>query len=107
MQDQTKTTPDQDLRILKAASLLSVEGANWETPTLRVNAGKVLIRLFNPSSDGKAKTVHYGARASNVELVQLNGEVLKRIPVRQDAAGGVMFDLALPPMGLSTLRITP
>jgi hypothetical protein len=91
----------------KAASLLRFEGADWEIPTLRVKADQVLVRLFNPSPDGRAKKVHYGARASKVELVRLSGQVLKEIPVRQDAAGGVVFDLALPPMGVSTLRITP
>jgi hypothetical protein len=63
--------------------------------------------LFNPSSDARGKIVRYGAPASKVELVQLSGEFIKELAGRKGASGGTVFELALPPKGIGTLRITP
>jgi hypothetical protein len=88
-------------------SLLNIAGADWELAAVRMRAGKILIRLFNPSADDRAKTISYGARASKIERVQLNGQALEELPLRHDANGFSVFDLALPSRGIGTLRITP
>jgi alpha-mannosidase len=88
-------------------SLLTVDGADWEVPAMRVSAGKILVRLFNPSSDARGKKVRYGAPASKVEMVQLNGQFIKELAVRKGANDGSVFELSLPPKGIGTLRITP
>jgi alpha-mannosidase len=88
-------------------SLLTVTNARWEIPATRMSDGKTQVRLFNPSDDGRVKTVFFGAQASRVELVQLNGRVVKELPVRKGSQGRSVFELALPPMGIGTLRITP
>ena len=46
-------------------SLLTMEGAAWEVPTLRMSGGKVLVRLFNPSSDDRVRTVRYAPPGLN------------------------------------------
>jgi alpha-mannosidase len=88
-------------------SLMTTEDSAWEVPTMRFSEGKVLIRLFNPSSDSRPKTLHYNAPASKVELVQLNGELIKEVRARKNSGAGAAFELALPPKGIGTLRITP
>lgn len=88
-------------------SLLTIEGAEWEVPTIRCRPDKVLIRLFNPSSDAGTKTVHYRGTASKVELVQLNGDVIRELPMRNSSDGYVNFELALSKFAVGTLRITP
>jgi alpha-mannosidase len=88
-------------------SLLTIDGADWEVPAMRVSAGKILVRLFNPSSDARGRIVRYGAPASKVEMVQLNGQFIKELMVRKGARGGTVFELALPSKGIGTLRITP
>jgi hypothetical protein len=88
-------------------SLLTIDGADWEVPAMRASAGKILVRLFNPSSDARGKTVRYGAAASKVEMVQLNGQFIKELAVRKGARGEMVFELALPSKGIGTLRITP
>ncbi|MGO8676150.1 MAG: glycoside hydrolase family 38 C-terminal domain-containing protein [Limisphaerales bacterium] len=89
------------------STLLNIARADWELTAARMRAGKILIRLFNPSADDRAKTVSYGARASRIELVQLNGRALKELPFRNDENGLSVFELALPSRGIGTLRITP
>ena len=72
---------------------------------MRNQAGSVLVRLFNASSDGSPGKAHYHRAASKVELVQLSGEVVREIPIRKEGEG-VTFELALPKFGIGTLRIT-
>lgn len=87
-------------------SLLSLERPGWEVPTMRNQAGSVLVRLFNASSDGSPTKAHYDGAASKVELVQLSGEVVREIPIRKEGEG-VTFELVLRKFGIGTLRITP
>jgi alpha-mannosidase len=86
--------------------LLDLGAAGWEIPAMQSSAGKILVRLFNPSADNGAKTISYGARASKIERVLLNGQALEELPLRTDANGLSVFELALPPRGIGTLRIT-
>jgi hypothetical protein len=88
-------------------SLLTIDSANWEVPAMRVSTGTILVRSFNPSSDARGRMVRYDAPASKVEMVQLNGHLIKELAARKGARGGTVFELALPPKGIGTLRITP
>lgn len=88
-------------------SLLTIEpSGSWEVVAVRPGLGGVLVRLFNASDDETTRRIHYRAAASKVELVQLNGEVLRGIPARKSGAAGVSFELALPKRGVGTLRIS-
>lgn len=88
-------------------SLLSFDRDGWEVPAVRLEKGKVYIRLFNASGEASQRSLTYDGPAAKVELVRLNGELLREIPVMKDAAGRIHFDLALPRFGVGTLRITP
>ncbi|SPE60876.1 Glycosyl hydrolase 38 domain protein [Verrucomicrobia bacterium] len=88
-------------------TLLNIAHADWEVPAVRMSAGKILARLFNPSAEDRAKTVSCPAGALKIELVQLNGKALEELPLRKDTNGFSVFELALPSRGIGTLRITP
>jgi alpha-mannosidase len=88
-------------------SLLTVDGADWEVPTMRASVDNILVRLFNPSSEGRTRTVRYGAPASKIEIVQLNGQLIKELTARKSTPAETVFEVALPPKGIGTLRITP
>ena len=74
---------------------------------MRKSGNKLFIRLFNGSNDEQPRNIRYGGPASKVELVQSNGQVIKEIAARHDGHGGTQFTLALPRLGIGTLRITP
>ncbi len=90
-----------------AKSLLTMDRGGWEVPTMRLENGKVSIRLFNPSAQAAQRRLAYDGPASKVELVQLNGKVLREIPAKKDPAGRASFEVTLPHFGVGTLRITP
>jgi alpha-mannosidase len=91
----------------RGQSLLTIDDADWEIPTTRMLDGNILVRFFNPTTDNRAKTVHFGSRVSKIEQVHLNGQVIKELPVRPDGDGRSSFELSLPPMGIGTVRISP
>jgi alpha-mannosidase len=97
--DDAPVEPDQ--------SLLQIEGNDWEIPTARVTNGKILVRLFNPSANVGERTIHYSGAIAKVELVQLDGQVVRELAIQKQTTGDAVFKLALPQFGIGTLRITP
>lgn len=97
-----ETAPSAAMR-----SLLSFDRDGWEVPTMRLEDGKVYVRLFNPSREESQRSLTYDGPVATVEQVRLNDELLQEIPVTRDAAGRACFDLKLPRFGVATLRITP
>jgi alpha-mannosidase len=88
-------------------SFLRIDGAGWEVPTMRRSENRILIRLFNASSDIRARTLHFGTVISKAELVRLDGSPIKELLLQKDGEDSVKFDLALPRYGIATLRLTP
>mgnify|MGYP001555211758 CR=1 FL=1 len=88
-------------------SLLSFDRGGWEVPALRLENGRVYVRLFNASQEASQRSLTYDGPAAKVELVQLNDELIREIPAIKDAAGRIHFKLELPRFGVGTLRITP
>jgi alpha-mannosidase len=88
-------------------SLLSFDRGGWEVPTMRLEDGKVYVRLFNPSRETSQHNLIYDGPVAKVELMQLNNELIREIPVTKDAAGKAHFELQLPRFGVDTFRITP
>ncbi|MCC7176081.1 MAG: hypothetical protein IT159_12875 [Bryobacterales bacterium] len=85
-------------------SIVSVSGKGVEIPTLLLEGGRLLVRLFNAEGDGAERTVSFGVRPARVELVELDGRVIRRLDVRRAAGGRYEVALALPRFGIRTLR---
>jgi len=86
-------------------SLLSFDKSGWTVPAVRLKDGKVYFRLFNASGETK-RSLTYGGPVTKIELVRLNGDVIREIPVTKEN-GRVHFELTLPRFGIGTLRLTP
>jgi alpha-mannosidase len=86
-------------------SLLRIQGGGWEVPTVRTGTNEFLFRLFNASSAAATKTLRFHGAASKVELVELNGQVRRKIPSRQQA-GDTSFEITLPSLAVGTLCIS-
>ena len=84
-------------------SLVSVSGSGIAVPTLLVEDRSIWIRLFNGEGDGSEKTVSLGFEPSRVELIELDGRVIRQLPVRR-ANGRFEVSLAMPRFGIRSLR---
>ena len=88
----------------ESRSLISVSGDGVETPTVLVEDRSLLIRLFNAEGDGAERTVSLNFAPARVDLVELDGRVVRQLPVRRSATGRYEVVFALPRFGIRTLR---
>jgi alpha-mannosidase len=89
---------------LGSQSLVAVSGGGVEIPTALVLRGDLLVRLFNAEGDAAERTVSLGVRASRVEVVELDGRVVRRLDIRRANDGRFEVKLALPRFAVRTLR---
>ena len=73
------------------AILVSVSGGGVEIPTLLVEDRSVWIRLFNGEGDAAERTVSLQFAAARVDLVELDGRVVRQLPVRRRATAVMKF----------------
>jgi len=87
-----------------ARSLIHVDAPGVEIPTIQVDADRALVRLFNAAGPDTEFAVSFLARPSRVELVELSGKAIRELPVRRGPDGRYAVRLAMPRLGLRTLR---
>ena len=85
-------------------SLVRVGGEGIEIPTIMFQGRSMLVRLFNAEGDEAERTVSLAVRPSRVELVELDGRVVRRLDVGRASDGRYEFTLAIPRFGIRTLR---
>ncbi len=85
-------------------SLLSVSGGGVEIPTLLLQGRNLLVRLFNGEGDAAERTVSLGVRPLRVDLVELDGRLVRQLEVRRGSSGRYEVRLALPRFAIRTLR---
>ena len=87
-----------------ARSLVSVSGAGVEIPALQLQGRSLFVRLFNGEGDAAERTVSLDVRPVRVDLVELDGKVVRQLEVRRGTAGRYEVRLAMPRFGIRTLR---
>ena len=85
-------------------SLVSVSGVGIEIPTLLFNGRNLSVRLFNGEGDEAERTISLNVRPLSVELVELDGRVVRRLDVTPATGGRYEVKLSLPRFGIRTLR---
>ena len=88
-------------------SLISVSGSGVEIPTVLVEKGKLLVRLFNAEGDGAERSISFHRRPARVELVELDGRAIRELKLTRSAEGRHEVKLALPRFAIRTLRVQP
>ncbi len=88
----------------EARSLVSVTGGGIEIPTVLVDGRHLLVRLFNGEGDASERTVSLDARPLRVDLVELDGRVLRPLPVQRGRNGRYEVKISMPRFGIRTLR---
>jgi alpha-mannosidase len=87
-----------------ARSLVSISGRGVEIPTVVIDGHDLLVRLFNASGDEGERTLSLDARPARVEVVELDGRMVRRLEVRAAGQGRYAVRLAVPRFGIRTLR---
>jgi alpha-mannosidase len=85
-------------------SFVRVTGNGVGIPTLLMEDKHLLIRLFNAEGDASERSVTLAAKPSRVTLVELDGRVIRELPVESAGSGNHSVKLSIPRFGLRTLR---
>ncbi len=85
-------------------SLVAVSGGGVETPAVLVDGDDLLVRLFNAEGDDAPRTVSLAVKPSRVELVELDGTVIRQLDLAPAPGGRFEVRLAMPRFGIRTLR---
>ena len=85
-------------------SLIQIDAAGIEIPTITVDSNSALVRLYNAAGSDSEFAVWFLAPPSRVKLVELSGKVIRELPVTSGSGGRHLVRLAIPRFGLRTLR---
>jgi alpha-mannosidase len=85
----------------KGKSFVSLNKTGYEITATEIKNGEVYLRIFNAEGDDKPVAVSLGFSPKKVEMVQLNGEVIKEVAVKKD-----VVEVAMPRFGLVTLKMS-
>ncbi len=85
-------------------SAVDTGDAGWVIPAVYQRDGEVYLRLFNATGNVSMRAVQLGFRATKAELVELDGRLVESLPVEQGEHGGGIVRLAIPRLGVRTLR---
>ncbi len=96
---------DGDLeKTSKSRSLVSISGGGIEIPAMMFQGRTMVVRLFNAEGDESERVLSLDVQPSRVELVELDGRVIRRLDVRRASQGRHEVSLAIPRFGIRTLH---
>ena len=87
-------------------SLMAVDNEAISVSSIRIENGSVVARFFNGSESAVETRVQYFGHAKQADRVELNGRLVKRLPIRS-RNGASFFDLKMPRLGIATVRLSP
>ncbi len=87
-----------------AWSLLDASEGGIEVTTAYVEDGAVLVRLFNAEGDSAPRRIALDRRVRRVQLIELDGRLVKELPIERDAGGTTAVTVAMGRFAVRTLR---
>ncbi len=83
-------------------SFIDPAESGWQIPAMFERDNAVFVRLFNANGDSSLRKLRLGFDSDLIELVELDGRVIHRLPVTEDRS----VELAIPHLGIRTLRFS-
>ncbi len=87
----------------KTESLLTVE-KGIEITSLTMQDNRLLVRLFNAEAQKPASRLYLGWDATNAEQIELDGRVIRKLPIYKDKNGRRWVELKLTKFKLATIK---
>jgi alpha-mannosidase len=85
-------------------SLIDVSGTGLEVPSVRFQGEDLIVRIFNAEGDATSKNILYRGKADIIQMVELNGHVVKTFHMQKDKFGDNVIEISLPRFGVRTIR---
>jgi hypothetical protein len=65
----------------------------------------MIVRLFNAEGDSSMHQITFDCQAERVEMVELDGKVIKRMKTTKGSHHSTVIHLSMPRFGIRTLRL--
>lgn len=88
--------------LTSSQSFVDPGDSGWLVPAMFERDDAIFIRLFNANGVASVRSLKLGFDADRVELVELDGRVIRKLPVREDRS----IELGIPHLGFRTLRLS-
>ncbi|MEO6961841.1 MAG: glycoside hydrolase family 38 C-terminal domain-containing protein [Puia sp.] len=85
-------------------SMIRVEGTSSEVSSMIFSGSDLLVRLFHAAANANIQRIYFGFAADAVNLIALNGDLIRSLEIKRDASGKTFVETVMPPFGISTLR---
>jgi alpha-mannosidase len=87
-------------------SLIDVTGTGLEISSVTYEGKDLLVRLFNAEGDNGSKKISFDLKADRVEMVELNGNIVKDLKTDSRKDAGTTVNVSMPRFGIRTLKFT-
>ena len=85
-------------------SMLEISDTGWEVTACMIRNKSLIVRLFNAAGDETPQLVRFDGNFSQVELIELDGQVKNRLAATPGTDGSTVVRFAIPRFGVRTLR---
>jgi len=89
-----------------ARSYVTISPTGYDVSAMLADGAGLMIRLFNAEGNADERTVSLAFKPAKVELVELDGRPIKELPAKVTPDGRTEVRVAMPRLGLRTLRLT-
>ncbi|MDP4130740.1 MAG: glycoside hydrolase family 38 C-terminal domain-containing protein [Bacteroidota bacterium] len=97
-------TPSGVKEISSEKSMIRMEGANSEVSSMIFSGSDLLVRLFHAAGNENRQRIYFGFGADAVNLITLNGDMIRSLKIQRDALGKTFVEITMPPFGIRTLQ---
>jgi alpha-mannosidase len=89
-----------------ARSFIVIDKSGFEISSMTYNQDTLLVRLYNAEGDASTRRITFNGKIKKAQLIELSGTTKEDIKI--DAADGksTALNLAIPPYGIRTLKLT-
>jgi alpha-mannosidase len=88
-------------------SLLRLSPPEAAISSVTVSGGALLVRIFLANTEEGSCRLELGFKARKAELVELDGRVIKELPLQHHEREYSSLSIEMPPFSIRTLRIIP
>ncbi|HZK64278.1 MAG TPA: glycoside hydrolase family 38 C-terminal domain-containing protein, partial [Puia sp.] len=85
-------------------SMIRMEGTNSEVSSMVFSGSDLLVRIFHAAGNENTQRIYFGFAADAVNLISLNGDLIRSLEIQRDTSGKAFVEIAIPPFGIRTLQ---
>jgi len=86
-------------------SMLSINSTGYEITSLKTENNDLIIRVFNAEGNAAPVKMTFDGLADHADLVELSGQVKRKITLHRNSDGKTTFLLSMPRFGLNTIKL--